>query len=713
MKRIIGILIVALAVAGADVNGWMVMAQGRRGGKGGQESQVQEAKDYNFFRAREVMNESGDYEKALGLLGKQLQGAPGDVKALVFRCQLNRDLGHYGEALADINAAIKNNNRKSGFSEASLYWWKAWVYDAMGDRDGNMRNLELAYSAARKNRKNEGENYAKLCHNYCDKLTRAGRDSESLAICRELMKEDETDIVAASLAARNMLAAGNIEGAGEIIREYSRFGSDNTEFDYASMKYWEAVGDRHKAVDAALDYVGHYDAEQIGVVIEALKADRKYSEAMLRKRIKEGAENKPVWQGMLALYYYETLDFESALKEFFQIINEYGGKDELAEYVARCYDKLGMPEEAVKTLKEAEEVQIKNNPSYYYCLLGDYYQDWGRYEDAISVLDKAIEEDPADAFPYYKSGWCYEFLGDDAKALERYSSGIEMDDSYPYIFLMRGEIYLKQGKKELADADFKAVVEKDTVLDDSSCRQYALHFLGRDKEALEWQDSLAAKFPDEPGTYYDEACLYSRMGRTEDAVKALKTALECGYNNFRHIADDDDLDPVRNIPEFVSLVEKYKAEHLTFVERLRAELRSESADSLASGKVPEVAFKRHQGGTFEIPCEVNGLPLQMLFDTGASSVTMSSVEANFMLKNDYLSAKDLGGKEYYRIADSGITEGTLVTLREVKIGDFVLKNVKASVVSNQKAPILLGQSVMERFGTITIDNIGGKLLIKH
>lgn len=706
-------MIVALAVAGADVNGWMAMAQGRRGGKGGQESQVQEAKDYNFFRAREVMNESGDYEKALGLLGKQLQGAPGDVKALVFRCQLNRDLGHYGEALADINAAIKNNNRKSGFSEASLYWWKAWVYDAMEDRDGNMRNLELAYSAARKNRKKEGENYANLCHNYCDKLTRAGRDSESLAICRELMKEDETDIVAASLAARNLLAAGNIEGAGEIIREYSRFGSDNTEFDYASMKYWEAVGDKHKAVDAALDYVGHYDAEQIGVVIEALKADRKYSEAMLRKRIKDGAENKPVWQGMLALYYYETLDFESALKEFFQIINEYGGKDELAEYVARCYDKLGMPEEAVKTLKEAEEVQIKNNPSYYYCLLGDYYQDWGRYEDAISVLDKAIEEDPADAFPYYKSGWCYEFLGDDAKALERYSSGIEMDDSYPYIFLMRGELYLKQGKKELADADFKAVVEKDTVLDDSSCRQYALHFLGRDKEALEWQDSLAAKFPDEPGTYYDEACLYSMIGRTEDAVKAIKTALECGYNNFRHIADDDDLDPVRNIPEFVSLVEKYKAEHLTFVERFCAELRSESADSLASGTVTEVAFKRHQGGTFEIPCEVNGLPLQMLFDTGASSVTLSSVEANFMLKNDYLSAKDLGGKEYYRIADGGITEGTLVTLREVKIGDFVLKNVKASVVSNQKAPILLGQSVMERFGTITIDNIGGKLLIKH
>lgn len=149
-------MIVALAVAGADVNGWMAMAQGRRGAKDGQESQVQEAKDYNFFRAREVMNESRDYEKALGLLGKQLQSAPGDVKTLVFRCQLYKDLGRYGEALADINAAIKNNNKKSEFTNAMLYWWKACVYDDMDDRDGNMRNLELAYSLARKNRKKEG-----------------------------------------------------------------------------------------------------------------------------------------------------------------------------------------------------------------------------------------------------------------------------------------------------------------------------------------------------------------------------------------------------------------------------------------------------------------------------------------------------------------------------------------------------------------------------
>ena len=40
-------------------------------------------------------------------------------------------------------------------------------------------------------------------------------------------------------------------------------------------------------------------------------------------------------------------------------------------------------------------------------------------------------------------------------------------------------------------------------------------------------------------------------------------------------------------------------------------------------------------------------------------------------------------------------------------------HVDAYVVKSQKAPLLFGQSAMERFGTITIDNQNNKLIIKH
>ena len=102
-----------------------------------------------------------------------------------------------------------------------------------------------------------------------------------------------------------------------------------------------------------------------------------------------------------------------------------------------------------------------------------------------------------------------------------------------------------------------------------------------------------------------------------------------------------------------------------------------------------------------------------MFDTGASSVTISSVEAQFMLKNGYLKSEDIKGKEYFAVATGEIGEGTIIRLKEIKVGDAVLRNVDASVVHNQQAPLLLGQSVLERFGTITIDNINSKLVIKQ
>ena len=67
----------------------------------------------------------------------------------------------------------------------------------------------------------------------------------------------------------------------------------------------------------------------------------------------------------------------------------------------------------------------------------------------------------------------------------------------------------------------------------------------------------------------------------------------------------------------------------------------------------------------------------------------------------------------YLTADGNIAEGSVICIREVQVGDVTLKNIEASVVKNQKAPLLLGQSVLERFGSFTLDNYNSKLIIKH
>lgn len=53
---------------------------------------------------------------------------------------------------------------------------------------------------------------------------------------------------------------------------------------------------------------------------------------------------------------------------------------------------------------------------------------------------------------------------------------------------------------------------------------------------------------------------------------------------------------------------------------------------------------------------------------------------------------------------TGMCEGTVINLRKVSFGDTELTNVKASVARNLKAPLLLGQSVLSRLGSVEIDN---------
>ena len=84
-----------------------------------------------------------------------------------------------------------------------------------------------------------------------------------------------------------------------------------------------------------------------------------------------------------------------------------------------------------------------------------------------------------------------------------------------------------------------------------------------------------------------------------------------------------------------------------------------------------------------------------------------------MVKNGYLSDSDIIGSQRYMDANGNVTVGTVINLKTVEFGDLTLNNVRASVVRNQKAPLLLGQSVLGRLGKVEIDNSKQVLKITH
>jgi tetratricopeptide (TPR) repeat protein len=69
----------------------------------------------------------------------------------------------------------------------------------------------------------------------------------------------------------------------------------------------------------------------------------------------------------------------------------------------------------------------------------------------------------------------------------------------------------------------------------------------RDTEgAVRIMEELLEERPDDPVVLYDVACFESLAGRREAALEHLRRALEADPSLRKHVADDPDLDPIRD-----------------------------------------------------------------------------------------------------------------------------------------------------------------------
>ena len=116
-----------------------------------------------------------------------------------------------------------------------------------------------------------------------------------------------------------------------------------------------------------------------------------------------------------------------------------------------------------------------------------------------------------------------------------------------------------------------------------------------------------------------------------------------------------------------------------------------------------IHMDKGENGLYYVPIRVNGQELKFIFDTGASSICISSLEANLLLKQGQISKDDILGDVQSSIADGSIVHATHINLREVELAGVTLHDVDAIVSDNDSAPLLLGQSAMSRFGAFKVD----------
>lgn len=117
-----------------------------------------------------------------------------------------------------------------------------------------------------------------------------------------------------------------------------------------------------------------------------------------------------------------------------------------------------------------------------------------------------------------------------------------------------------------------------------------------------------------------------------------------------------------------------------------------------------VKMIKSNSGTFEIPALINNvLKIYLILDTGASDVSISPDVALTLIRAKAINEEDWLEGGYYKFADGSVAKSQRFIIRYLKIGDFEIKNIQASISNSIEAPLLLGQSALSQLGKIQID----------
>ena len=113
-----------------------------------------------------------------------------------------------------------------------------------------------------------------------------------------------------------------------------------------------------------------------------------------------------------------------------------------------------------------------------------------------------------------------------------------------------------------------------------------------------------------------------------------------------------------------------------------------------------------QGGVKLIDVTVNGqFTVKMILDSGCSGTLISIAEAKYLYEKGCFTEEDILGTTKSQIADGSIVENMVINLRQLVIGgQIACTNVTATVSANAQAPLLLGNEVLNRAPSYSVDN---------
>jgi tetratricopeptide (TPR) repeat protein len=298
--------------------------------------------------------------------------------------------------------------------------------------------------------------------------------------------------------------------------------------------------------------------------------------------------------------YVETKKYNKAISDYKSAIFIKSDRRISYENLAEAYGKINQPDLVTETYRKAFVAFVNKSEdlSVLYDKLGNYHRGIGRFDEAMTWYEQALQANPKNTQILWERGTDYEYLENYDKAIETYRKAIEktgeVNEDLAILHVRIGKCLEHQKKYDEALKEYDLAIKLNPKEDWAYSKRALLYAnllnnkakAREDFDRLEKLDSVPTYYTafgklyngkkdealkdinasvkladsqktDVPLAYYNAACIYSLMQDEAKSIANLDTALAKGWTNFQHLKRDTDLENIRSSKAYKDILQKY------------------------------------------------------------------------------------------------------------------------------------------------------------
>lgn len=498
-------------------------------------------------------------QAVLQVYAEELEENPNDYSVLMSRADEYYRHSEYIRSLDDVNRVLELVPATDEDTKVRALILRAGIYNETKRYEGALADLAAADEIS-------PDSYY-IIYQKANTEYQLGKYPQARGDYQRLIRVNPRQAEAYIGLARVAVKENNLGTANEMLESAVNLDPNNAETYVRRASVRRLIGDHNGAVDD---------------LILALSTDNKHERA-LQELIDYGNTNYAATMASLssaitqapsvgmfryiraviaqAHYHYLAAiqDYRYILDE--NLYNYYG----IYASIAECQYALGDYDEALGSIDYALGM-IRDNADYF-VLRSKILRALKRNDDAVEAAAAGLAVDRQSCPALVEMALAYVGIGNYDEASNLLGEAILNDAENPQYRMLRAwvlETFLNRPKP--AEQLYQIVSEFDNFYIDNprSLKGFALLFLGKTDEAVNWMNNILDTVVDNDGLiHYYGACFFAQAGDSDKAMACARQSLELGYANYHDWTEAIDgrinVAPLRDDLTFLNLLHKYNA----------------------------------------------------------------------------------------------------------------------------------------------------------